>query len=191
MARIANFNARKLVQSLTPFQGSNLFAEDKFNSYIVYSYGYHHPLYVFNRITKQWYKNTDKYSRTTSKHAGQTHPYTDLRYGSTQALERVIYRDDDSYTILYPEHKTKQQRQRDPERETINVVKVADNYWVYSLTVSHYASGREHYIDTLPKYLQHKVSLIKLLPPGAYLDDIGGMSNSGVIILNITKPTQS
>ena len=190
MARIANHSARKLVQSLTPFQGSNLFAEDKFNSYVVYSYGYHHPLYVYNRTLSQWYANSDKVSRTTSKHAGQTHPYTDLRYGCTQALERVIYRDDDSYTSLYPERKTKQQRQRDPERETIDVYKTEYNLRPIVENKS-YIHGRTHYIDTLPKYLQHKVSLIKLLPPGAYLDDIGGMSHNGVVILNTTKPAQS
>ena len=42
--------------------------------YVVYSYGRHWPLYInWNGV---WFSNTDKYSRTTTKHASQTHPLT-------------------------------------------------------------------------------------------------------------------
>lgn len=187
MKKIANHSARKLVQSQTPFQGSNLFAEDKFNSYVVYSYGYHHPLYVYNRITKLWYANCDKYSRTTSKHAGQTHPHTDLRYGSTEALEKLIRSDDDSDT--YESYPTKEcnTKSRDPERETIKVVKIDSDNYRYLVTRGYYLSGRQHYIDTLPRYLQHKIALIKLSPPGAYIDGIGGRAETNVFVLNTNR----
>lgn len=46
--------------------------------YVVYSYGPHHPLYVFERSTGKWYRNTEKYSRTTSRHSSQAHPGSDI-----------------------------------------------------------------------------------------------------------------
>lgn len=42
--------------------------------YVVYSYGSHHPLYVYERSTGKWYRNTEKYSSTTSRHLTQAHP---------------------------------------------------------------------------------------------------------------------
>jgi hypothetical protein len=36
--------------------------------YIVYSYGYHFPLVIYDFTCKRWYMNMDKRSRTTSKH---------------------------------------------------------------------------------------------------------------------------
>ena len=36
--------------------------------YIVYSYGYHFPLVIYDFTCERWYMNMDKYSRTTSKH---------------------------------------------------------------------------------------------------------------------------
>jgi hypothetical protein len=36
--------------------------------YVVYSYGRHWPLFVWDEVTQTWFHNTDKYSVTTSKH---------------------------------------------------------------------------------------------------------------------------
>ena len=36
--------------------------------YIVYSYGYHFPLVIYDFTCERWYMNMDEYSRTTSKH---------------------------------------------------------------------------------------------------------------------------
>lgn len=84
--KIANRDARKYVQSLWEFEGSNLFAvirqpspDSPASWYVVYSYGYHWPLFV--RYNGVWYENTDKYSRTTSRHHSQCHPL-----GSTTLL---------------------------------------------------------------------------------------------------------
>ncbi len=37
--------------------------------YVVYSYGDHWPLAVYEDMTGTWYVNTDRYSNTTSRHA--------------------------------------------------------------------------------------------------------------------------
>lgn len=62
----SNATARQLVQSLTPFKGANTFGLFKGSTYAVYSYGFHFPLFAFKE--GQWYRNSEKYSRTTSKH---------------------------------------------------------------------------------------------------------------------------
>ena len=73
--RIANRNARLYVETLTPFIGSNLFAEFRTDRYVVYSYGSHFPLFIYSRLTNRWYANSDRYSQTTSKHRSQCYPF--------------------------------------------------------------------------------------------------------------------
>jgi len=36
--------------------------------YIVYSYGYHFPLVIYDFTCERWYMNMDTYSNTTSRH---------------------------------------------------------------------------------------------------------------------------
>ena len=74
--RIANRDARGYVERREPFHGSNLMAE-KYNDgtlYVVYSFGTHHPLFVFDENAGQWYENMTYASRTTSKHRTQCRP---------------------------------------------------------------------------------------------------------------------
>jgi hypothetical protein len=68
--------ARQYVQSKTPFTNHNgqLYGQWVRDTYIVYSYGEHWPLFIWDGA--QWYENEDKYSPTTSKHRSQTHPLT-------------------------------------------------------------------------------------------------------------------
>lgn len=42
--------------------------------YVVYSYGTHFPMYIFDAVTEQWFGNLDKYSSTTSRHQSACHP---------------------------------------------------------------------------------------------------------------------
>lgn len=44
--------------------------------YIVYSYGRHFPLYIYDEQAKQWYGNNEYYSRTTSRHKTLAKPQT-------------------------------------------------------------------------------------------------------------------
>jgi len=45
--------------------------------YVVYSYGDHWPLHIWDDTSRCWYSNADKYSRTTSNHYTQSHPCCD------------------------------------------------------------------------------------------------------------------
>lgn len=86
--RITNRQMRGYVQKLQPFRNSKesvfsrLYAGSELASvptrYVVYSYGEHFPMYVFDHQMQSWYGNEDKYSRTTSKHQSQACPF-DIR----------------------------------------------------------------------------------------------------------------
>ena len=73
---IANRDARGYVERRSSFKGSNLFAERRNDGtlYVVYSFGTHHPLFVFDENAGQWYENMTYASRTTSKHRSQCRP---------------------------------------------------------------------------------------------------------------------
>lgn len=76
--RISNTNARHYVQRKAPFKGSNLYARwVTDNLYVVYSYGEHFPLWVYDQNLDHWLENTSKYSQTTSIHKSRTNPYPD------------------------------------------------------------------------------------------------------------------
>jgi hypothetical protein len=81
--RVANKNASKYVNELKEFKGSynkhadaSIFAEnsDNENLYVVYSYGYHFPMYIYDRQAGMWIGNEDRYSMSTSKHQSQCRP---------------------------------------------------------------------------------------------------------------------
>lgn len=71
MDRVANSRAREYVNKRLPFIGSNTYAQWVNGKYVVYSYGSHFPMYVWD---KGWIFNIDRYSRTTSKHQSQLRP---------------------------------------------------------------------------------------------------------------------
>lgn len=79
---IANGKAREYVRKLEVFKGSNIWSEwyeqgvgaDIVKRYVVYSYRYNFPLFVYEPLSDTWYENSTKYSRTTSKHKTQLHP---------------------------------------------------------------------------------------------------------------------
>ena len=86
--RIANQNARQYVQGLEIFKGSNIFSEFKNGRYIVYSYGYHFPMYIY--LNNKWYANSDKYSVSTSKQQSQCNPYDIFGYFNTEQMKSLI-----------------------------------------------------------------------------------------------------
>ena len=92
--RIANKIARAFVQKAEPFQGSNLFGEyddsDEGSNtpYVVYSYGYHFPMFIY--LNNIWYENSDKYSVSTSKHQSQSHPMMDTVKLNTEDMKRLL-----------------------------------------------------------------------------------------------------
>jgi hypothetical protein len=96
---VSNIKARAKVQELTPFRGSNTFAEytapqgnTLTHRYVVYSYGYHFPMFIAEWLDgqePQWYENADKYSRSTSKQFGQLHPHATTLCFSTEQMKRI------------------------------------------------------------------------------------------------------
>ena len=73
--RVANRDARKHVQQRKPFRGNNTYGVCIEDRYVVYSYGAHWPLFVYDN--GRWFTNSGRCSCTTSKHRTQLHPLTD------------------------------------------------------------------------------------------------------------------
>lgn len=83
--RVANGGCGKLVGDRIPFQGNNIFAlwvhadGSPTLRYAVFSYGDHFPMYVWEGMADgsmgAWFRNTDRWGRTTSKHQGQAYPH--------------------------------------------------------------------------------------------------------------------
>ena len=78
MLKIANNKARQAVTDKVEFNGSNTFGRwyknENYgdNVYVVFSYGYHFPMFAF--IDGEWFENMDKYSVSTSKQQTQLRP---------------------------------------------------------------------------------------------------------------------
>jgi hypothetical protein len=100
MKRIANNKARDMVESLEEFQGSNMFGkllkrtqgkDMDYELYVVYSYGSHFPMYIYDTKEQKWLGNSDKYSRSTTRQQSQAKPSdVDIWY-NTEQLKDVIY----------------------------------------------------------------------------------------------------
>jgi len=77
--KYANKDMRKAVEYMTEFENNNgtvySIRYERAGLYVVYSYGDHWPLWVYDWNDSQWYENVDKYSVTTSRHASCTKPY--------------------------------------------------------------------------------------------------------------------
>ena len=71
MIRIPNRDVPDLVARLQPFLTANKTVEgiNQADLYIVYSYGYHWPLAVYDTKASTWYTHNDRASNTTSRHA--------------------------------------------------------------------------------------------------------------------------
>lgn len=74
---IANKNARPYVQARKPFRGSNTEAvwHGASRRYVVYSYGVHWPLFIYDEAQGVWFENAGKYSQSTSRQHSQLHPH--------------------------------------------------------------------------------------------------------------------
>lgn len=68
----SNRQARKYVQNLQEFKGSNTFSENINGVYAVYSHGHHFPLFI--HVNGVWYGNSDRRSKSTSCHYNQLAP---------------------------------------------------------------------------------------------------------------------
>jgi len=85
-----NKHARQYVQQRRNFMGSNTKGQwEPSGVYAVYSYGYHFPMWVYDPLGG-WFGNMDKYSPTTSRHQGQTHPDQDIHWLQTTSLIHLV-----------------------------------------------------------------------------------------------------
>lgn len=90
ITKTPNKHARQYVQLRRNFMGSNLKGQwHPSGVYVVYSYGHHFPIWVYDAIGG-WFGNMDKYSRTTSKHQSQTHPQQDIHWLHTNSLLHLV-----------------------------------------------------------------------------------------------------
>ena len=87
--RLSNKNVRDYVTDRGSFKANNLFAEwNKEEAYIVYSYGYHFPIYAYKNGI--WYANKNKYSISTSRHQTQVKPEgVDFVYLDTEGMKAL------------------------------------------------------------------------------------------------------
>lgn len=93
MARVSNRQARSYVENKQEFVTHNttMFAEHDLaaNTYTVYSYGRHFPMYVYDYDTAEWWGNGDKYSPTTSRHQSAARPHDVAHWTDTHTLQNI------------------------------------------------------------------------------------------------------
>jgi hypothetical protein len=97
MANTTLSNARAEVEGRRIFKVANrntsngsVYSEARENLYIVYSYGYHFPMWVYDYSIGKWIGNEDKYSVTTSKQQGKTRPNNVSYWLNTDSLRHLI-----------------------------------------------------------------------------------------------------
>jgi hypothetical protein len=98
--KTSNCDARQHVQAKRVFKGSNMWGEwyeqgipetgEIIRRYVVYSYRYTWPLFVYEPATDTWYGNRDKVSRTTSRHFSQAHPLCSMTMLTLPEIKEVV-----------------------------------------------------------------------------------------------------
>jgi hypothetical protein len=92
---MATYSSNKEADTYTtnrePFKGSNTWGEWVKELYVVFSYGRHFPIYVWDEQLGMWFGNQDKYSRSTTRHQSQLRPRTDrIEYISTAKIKDLV-----------------------------------------------------------------------------------------------------
>lgn len=90
-------DARKEVEGRRLFRVRNpnttngsVYSEALLNMYVVYSYGSHFPMYVYDYAIGKWIGNNEKYSVTTSKQQSKTRPNNVSFWMGTQEMKDMI-----------------------------------------------------------------------------------------------------
>jgi len=87
----------ELAREKEPFTFNHVFADfrpDHIRTrvpprYVVFSYGYHYPMYVYDYEACQWYGNADKSTQTTQRHKKRFEPYSVAQWVDTETLTRI------------------------------------------------------------------------------------------------------
>lgn len=94
---IPNHSCRRYVNEKKPFKASHMFGKNVGKFYVVYSYGEHFPMYIYDFEKDLWYANKSSYSVTTSKHQSQACPTTNrMVYLNINQIEDILYPTNDS-----------------------------------------------------------------------------------------------
>lgn len=72
--RTSNKDCRNLVDARIPFKAHQMYAENVGALYVVFSYGAHWPMWVFDRVGHEWIGTDSKYSSSTSRQQSQSRP---------------------------------------------------------------------------------------------------------------------
>lgn len=90
--KVSGWKARPMVQTKENFTNHNkqLYGRWDGSLYVVYSYGPHWPLFIYDAKHNVWFENEDKYSPTTTKHRSQTHPLVETSKLSCQAMREYV-----------------------------------------------------------------------------------------------------
>lgn len=88
--KIFNKDAGEYVNNKVHFTGSNMFAVWEGHTYVVYSFGTHFPMYVYDQVSNMWIGNKDKYSPSTSKQQTQTKPNHVDKWVDTESLKSIV-----------------------------------------------------------------------------------------------------
>jgi hypothetical protein len=88
--RTTGQRCRPYVTARQPFTNSNgqLFARYEQGLFVVYSYGAHWPLYIYDGA--QWLENSDRASMTTSKHRSQARPSVTTTLADCRTMKSII-----------------------------------------------------------------------------------------------------
>ena len=91
--RVNNRDMHIQVTNCNTFENNNdtAWGVHEGNLYIVYSYGSHFPMYIYDYKTEQWYGNGDKYSSTTSRHQNYARPRNvEITYFDTSMMKAIV-----------------------------------------------------------------------------------------------------
>jgi hypothetical protein len=90
---ISNNELAEHVTAHDVFRNSNetVYSVKRGDLYIVYSYGEHFPMYVYDFVACEWFGNKDRHSRTTSRHQTQARPDTDyITWFDTSEMKSLV-----------------------------------------------------------------------------------------------------
>lgn len=86
---VASPSGNKYLQFTQPPEDLEAEGATKDLLFVVFSYGSHHPLYVYDFTVGKWFENTHRASQTTTRHASDAHPRgEDGSYLPTTKLNR-------------------------------------------------------------------------------------------------------
>lgn len=99
MDRISNSKMHEYTTDYKAFRNNNDTVYAKYEHhvgqdndlYVVYSYGVHFPMYIYDTSIEQWFGNGDKYSPTTGRHKSLAKPDVgNMTMLPTEEMSRLI-----------------------------------------------------------------------------------------------------